>query len=298
MSPVFCSGADEGAFQNQPAAKARISSVSVDGNRLISTNEILAQVKTKAGDTYDRDRVANDLRAINELGYFDEKSLKVEPSLSGDGQVKLTFYVKEKPPVSSFSFEGNHVLSTARLTELFADQIAKPQNLTRLSNTIDRAEALYREQGYILGRFVDVKSNPDGVVIFKIDEGRIDEVRFESFNAEQKSALTKALDLQQGSIYNEQKLASVFRDFSKRAGDVILTRSITPSEKTPSMFTLTITLNSLESLDAFQCPDLKRTLTNTIFMKTPKSPSNAVPALLFPVEMERMIQRTPYSGRF
>src|ERR1700733_7231392 len=49
-----------------------VDDVKIEGNRLISTEEIATVVKTRKGDRYDRDQVMNDLKAINGMGYFNK----------------------------------------------------------------------------------------------------------------------------------------------------------------------------------------------------------------------------------
>ncbi|MFX4967333.1 POTRA domain-containing protein, partial [Acinetobacter baumannii] len=85
-------------------------------------------VKTRPGDKFDRDQVAADLKAINGLGYFDDRTLKAVPERTANG-VLLKITVTENQPVSQFSFEGNKVLSSEVIHKMFADQLERPQNL-------------------------------------------------------------------------------------------------------------------------------------------------------------------------
>src|SRR5262249_32470600 len=87
-----------------------VEDVKVEGNRLVPTEDILGVVKTRRGDKFDRDQVLEDLKAINGLGYFDDRNLQVVPEM-GTGGVLLKIRVTENAPVTQFAFEGNQVLS-------------------------------------------------------------------------------------------------------------------------------------------------------------------------------------------
>lgn len=154
----------------------RVEGVTIEGNRLVPTDNILTVVKTKPGDKFDRDQVVQDLKAVNGMGYFDDRSLQAVPELSSGG-VLLKIRVQENAPVTEFAFNGNTVLSNEELSKLFSNQLGKPQNLTQLSQAIDKVEQKYHDQGYTLARVTDVKDDPDGSVHLQIDEGVINSVQ-------------------------------------------------------------------------------------------------------------------------
>src|SRR5262249_22571927 len=108
-----------------------VDDVTVEGNRLVPTEDILNVVKTRRGDKFDRDQVLQDLKAVNSMGYFDDRNLQVVPERTGSG-VLLKIRVQENAPVTQFSFHGNQAVSTEEISKAFADQLGKPQNLTQL----------------------------------------------------------------------------------------------------------------------------------------------------------------------
>jgi outer membrane protein assembly factor BamA len=155
-----------------PARNYVVADVKIEGNRLVSTEEINGVIKTRPGDKYDRDLVLKDIKAIHGMGYFDEQSLQVNPEMTSGG-VLLKIYVKENPVITRLSVSGNRAISGEEICRLFAGQLGKPQNLNALSVSIDKVEAVYREQGYPLARVIDVKDAPDGSVELLIDEGKL-----------------------------------------------------------------------------------------------------------------------------
>ena len=63
-----------------------------------------------------------DLKAINSMGYFDERSLQVTPERNSTGSgVLLKIRVQENAPVSDFAFQGNQVLSSEEISKVFSD---------------------------------------------------------------------------------------------------------------------------------------------------------------------------------
>ena len=93
-----------------PAAAPNVVDVSVTGNTHVPTDRILAVVRTKVGEPFDPAIVSDDLRAINDLGYFADQAppvIKQRP----DG-VSVTFRVVENPVVTSIRFQGNRAVSS------------------------------------------------------------------------------------------------------------------------------------------------------------------------------------------
>ena len=70
-------------------------------------------MRTKVGEPFDPAVVSDDLRAINDLGYFADQAppvIKQRP----DG-VSVTFRVVENPVVTSIRFQGNRAVSSDTL---------------------------------------------------------------------------------------------------------------------------------------------------------------------------------------
>jgi outer membrane protein insertion porin family len=216
-----------------------VDDVKIEGNRLVETDDIMKVVKTKRGDKYDRDQVVQDLRAINGLGYFDDRSLRVDPELNNGG-VLLKIRVQENAPVSQFSFQGNRVLNTEEIHKIFADQLEKPQNLNQLTAAIDRVEAAYHDKGYVLARVTDVKDDPDGSIALTINEGIIDDIQVGG-NKKTKDFIVKhQIRVKPGEVYNEKNLTNDLRKLYANGYFQDIRRSLAPSTKDPDKFTLKV----------------------------------------------------------
>jgi outer membrane protein insertion porin family len=222
-----------------PEGDLTVEDVTVEGNRLVPQEEILNVIKTRRGDKFDRDQVMRDLKAVNGMGYFDDRSLQAVPEMGGAG-VLLKIRVQENAPVTQFAFQGNTVLSTEDLSHIFADQLGKPQNLTQLSQSIERIEQAYRDKGFVLARVTDVKDDPDGSVNVKIDEGSISSVQIVGNKKTKDFIIRNALKVKSGDVYNERQLTADLRKLFGNGYFNDIRRSLTPDPANPDKYQLKV----------------------------------------------------------
>ena len=81
-----------------------IVGIEVTGNRYIEPAALLAGLKTKVGDVFNRRTLSQDIQKLYASGSYAD--LKVLGEREGDG-VKLTFNVKENPFITEYHMEGN-----------------------------------------------------------------------------------------------------------------------------------------------------------------------------------------------
>ncbi len=220
-----------------------VGEIRIEGNKLISTDEILAVMKTHAGDRFSREEIIEDLKAINNLGYFDERKLEVNPELV-DGQARLTIKVVENGVVKSFSVRGNTVVPSTELLEPFAEQVGKPQNANKLSEAISKVEQKYHDRGYVLAKVKDVVDSPDGNVGLVVEEGIIDQVEVSGEPKSLRDELSKAdwLIFAGTKIYNEKRLTLYFKEIYKKGQLHDIRRSLVPLPGLPGKYVLKIVL--------------------------------------------------------
>jgi outer membrane protein insertion porin family len=220
--------------------KLTVDEIKIEGNRLVATEDISNVLKTKRGDAFVREQVFDDLKAINEMGYFDEKQLQVVPEQIGSSSVLLKIRVVENAPVTQFSFQGNEVVKTEDISKIFSDQLGKPQNLTQLSSSIDKVEQLYHDKGYVLARVTDVKDFPDGSVSLTINEGQIDKIEIVGNKKTKDYIIRNMLKVKPGTVYNEQQLANDLKKLYGNGYFQDIRRSLAPAEGNPDKFALKI----------------------------------------------------------
>jgi outer membrane protein insertion porin family len=103
--------------QPRPATPPRpilIRELTIEGNRRVQDVIILGRVRSAVGAPFSPSQTSEDLRAIFNLGFFDDVQLKVEDF---EGGVKVTFVVVERPFVRDVEFAGNSKLGTSELQE-------------------------------------------------------------------------------------------------------------------------------------------------------------------------------------
>ncbi|HTY79623.1 MAG TPA: outer membrane protein assembly factor BamA [Candidatus Bathyarchaeia archaeon] len=149
-----------------------VKELAVQGNRRVQEAVILGRVSAKVGGPFVPARLADDIRAVFALGFFDDVQAKVEDF---EGGVKLTFVVTERPFVRDLNFVGNKKLDAAVLQEKSEIKLGTVYNPVEVTRAAEKLKEAYEEQGYFeVGITPDVVKLPDGDVslTFRIAEGR------------------------------------------------------------------------------------------------------------------------------
>jgi len=154
------------------AAPIIIKDLAVQGNRRVQEAVILGRVSAKVGGPFVPARLADDIRAIFSLGFFDDVQAKVDDF---EGGIKLTFVVTERPFVRDINFSGNKRLDAAALQEKIDFKLGAVYNPVEVTRAAEKVKEAYEEEGYFeVGVTPDVSKLPDGdvSVTFRIAEGR------------------------------------------------------------------------------------------------------------------------------
>lgn len=160
----------------------RVADVRVAGNRRIEADAIRARISTKPGDVYDPARIAEDVRQVHALGFFE--NVRVLAERTPQGRV-LVFEIEENPVVRQITIAGNDSIDSDRIRDQLTLTTGATLDLPLLYENRDRIEALYRAEGFYQARVgYDVTSLPNDAVAvnFEVTEGRklrLKEVRFE-----------------------------------------------------------------------------------------------------------------------
>ncbi|HEY3308159.1 MAG TPA: outer membrane protein assembly factor BamA [Desulfuromonadaceae bacterium] len=165
LMQLFCA---TGAF----AEGEKVVEVRVEGNRRIEAAAILNVVKMKAGDTLYSDKTDADLRAIYQLGHFQDVQALTEDSEKG---TVLVYNVLEKPVVRDIKFEGNKELTADKLKEALEFRQNSIFSTKDLNKSVIKIKKLYGDEGYYLAEvepLVEKRSPTEMAVTFKITEGK------------------------------------------------------------------------------------------------------------------------------
>jgi outer membrane protein insertion porin family len=159
-----------------------VGAITPEGNSRIDSGAILRKIRTKAGDTYDPAVLREDLKAIFEMGYFDDVQIDVK---DGDSGKVVIFRVVEKPAITSITFTGIDELDTDDVTGVVNIRENSILNPARVNESAAAILALYKSKGYYNTTVTPNISYPTGetaAVRFTVEEGEkiyIKEIGFE-----------------------------------------------------------------------------------------------------------------------
>jgi outer membrane protein insertion porin family len=149
-----------------------IRDVGVQGTRRVQESVILGRVTTKVGGTFTPARLAEDIRAIFGLGFFEDVQAKVEDF---EGGVRVVFVVTERPFVRDVTFSGNKEVATGILQDKVDVKLGSVFNPADVSRSVEKIRDQYEDEGYFEVQIApDTVRLPDGdvSVVFRVTEGR------------------------------------------------------------------------------------------------------------------------------
>lgn len=229
--------------EKTPSATSDITvhSIEITGNNLVDSSEILQAIQLKTGDPYSVETVQQNLKAVYEMGYFNEK-MKAIPIKVDDKSIKLKIIVQENVPITDFTITGNESVSTGDLLQILNPLMNKPQNIIKINEAIEEIQDYYSSQGYILTRVTGVNDDPDGMVNIAIDEGRIGSIIIEGNQKTKEFVVRRNVLTQPGSIYNENLIKQdLMRLYGTQAFKDVK-RTIEKDEENPERYNITIHL--------------------------------------------------------
>lgn len=211
-------------------ATQKINRVIVEGNRYLSSDEILAVVKSQPGTTLNKDLILEDLKNIYRLGYFDKTGLEARPEENADGSIDIYFKVNENPPITDIEIYGTKAISDIDSYRIFSDLIGKPENINLLGQRIQLLEAQYLSQGYIVARVKDIDIESDGTLKIYVDEGLIQEIIYSGNDKTKKGYLDHLVtNTEINSPYNEKNFSKDFKKIQGTGYYSNVSRMVTPS---------------------------------------------------------------------
>jgi outer membrane protein insertion porin family len=163
--------------------KEILAKVLIEGNRAIEESAIRAQIKIKEGETFSPSDVRDDLKALYQMGFFQD--VRVEKRDWGRGKA-LVFVVEEKPVVKEVVFTGNKEIKTSDLLEVVDIKPRSVLNLNAVKENVNKILKKYREEAYFVAEVqYELESTPrkgEVIVHFRIKENEKVRIRKISFS--------------------------------------------------------------------------------------------------------------------
>ncbi len=185
--------------------REKISKVLVDGNKRIETDAIRRVIKTETGGIYQPKDLADDLKAVYAMGYFDD--VRIESENTAEGKA-VTFKVKEKPTISAIIIKGNRVYEGEKIKEVLNLKTGSILNFVMVQKNIERIEGLYKEKNYhnvSVEYKINEHENNQADLEFIITEGSkvlIKNIIFEGNKAYTSAKLKKLMSTSEKSIFS------------------------------------------------------------------------------------------------
>ncbi len=174
-----------------------VKGTEVRGNKKIDTFAILAKIKTKENQFLNQQQLREDLKAIYQMGFFEDVQVSTE---AVEGGIKVIFTVHEKPFLVEIQFSGNKEIDIQDLKDKIT---LKDQNFVDPQQIKENGEKLreyYEQEGYFEARVTPVlktvEADKVGLTFF-IREGpqaKIKSLRFEGRRALSAGELKKAIE--------------------------------------------------------------------------------------------------------
>jgi len=150
----------------------RIAEIRIEGNERIGDDAILAQIKSSVGSILNPKAVRQDIRAIYNMGYFED--IRVEAKDSPQGKI-LIFYVKENPIVQAIEIKGNRHIDSKDILAAIQTKTYSVLKRKQLAQDVQSILDLYHQKAYFdasVDYFVDFPRDPRKArVTFRIKEG-------------------------------------------------------------------------------------------------------------------------------
>jgi outer membrane protein insertion porin family len=163
--------------------KEILAKVLIEGNRAIEESAIRAQIKLKEGDAFSPSTVREDLKALYQMGFFQD--VRVEKRDWERGKA-LVFVVEEKPVVKEVVFTGNKEIKTSDLLEVVDIKPRSVLNLNAVKENVNKVLKKYREEAYFAAEVqYELESTPrkgEVIVHFRIKENEKIRIRKISFS--------------------------------------------------------------------------------------------------------------------
>ncbi len=150
-----------------------LAAIIIDGNREITTDEILKLIKSRAGQLADAQQIKEDVRTLHSKRWFVDIDTRITRTKQGPA---LLFRVQERPLLKGITYRGNRQIAVNNLKAIAEQLELKVGDGYDVAINREAARLIgehYRDRGYAYAQ-VELERGDlpdDREVVFKIDEG-------------------------------------------------------------------------------------------------------------------------------
>ncbi|NOZ88236.1 MAG: outer membrane protein assembly factor BamA [Deltaproteobacteria bacterium] len=205
LSALLCVQA---AAQKAPKIEAPIiRKIEVEGLQRVEKDAILnAGLKSKVGDRFSAISVADDIKTIYKMGFFDDVEAFKKDTKDG---VIVVFRIKEKPAVRKVKIKGNDEIGEDDIKKVIDIKNYSALDEEALKKNEERIKGLYTDKGYYLAevkhRIIPVEGKNEVDVEFVIREHAkvlVKSIRFLNNEAFSDDQLKKVMETREGGWFS------------------------------------------------------------------------------------------------
>jgi outer membrane protein insertion porin family len=141
-------GSDE-SFREEDYFGKSVGQIQMKGLKTIEKDAVLAKLSAKVGDILTAEGLRLDIQSLFNMGYFDDISVRGEVV---DGQVHLTYEVRERPVIAKISFEGNERLTAADFKDITKIKEWSILDINKVKEDVALIQKHYEEKGFYLAK--------------------------------------------------------------------------------------------------------------------------------------------------
>ena len=183
----------------------KIAKIEIQGNRKINSSAIIANIKSKVGDTFTEADITADIKTIFKMGFF--LDVTAEETSAPEGKI-ITFIVLEKGLISEIVINGNKALSKDDIKDAMATKTRQTLNQEQIKADIEKIKALYDNKAYYNAEIKD-KVERDGEKDFRVildikenDKLYIKSITFEGNEAYTSKELKNMMSTNEYTIFH------------------------------------------------------------------------------------------------
>jgi outer membrane protein insertion porin family len=181
-----------------------VRKIDVKGNVEVSTQAILATMRTKPGQPYLQSNLDTDKKALEDLGFF--QSVDVRATAVENDNWDVVVNVLEWPIVKELRIVGNTVIKTEDIRKLLTVQVGKIFNLRDQVASSRRIEEAYRKKNFfaLVAEFAPMRESPNTINI-EIREATISSVGVEGNSRTKTRVIERLIKSKPGVAYDRHR---------------------------------------------------------------------------------------------
>lgn len=182
----------------------QVAEVRIVGNEHISKEAISGMISTKVGEELDEQKLANDEKAIGQMGYFYQVKAVKEETPQG---VVVTFIVLENPFIKDIKIIGATVFSEEEILSWLKTGRNQVLNINTLRIDLESIINHYREKGFIALFSREPEPTPEGTLIIYLTEMKIEKIELKGLRKTKPAVVERFIRSKPGSLLNIESLA-------------------------------------------------------------------------------------------